>query len=87
MVESRGEADFAEESLSAYRLGELGAKDLERHVAVVPEIARQIDRGHAPGAELSLDAVSVGQRRRQFGERVGHCVPFVVGRESSWPLS
>jgi hypothetical protein len=50
----------------------------------MPEIARQVYRSHAPSAELSIDAVSVSQRRYQLGERVGHCVPSVVGRQSSW---
>ena len=34
---------------------ELGAQHLDRDLAVVPEVVREIDGRHAAGAELALD--------------------------------
>jgi hypothetical protein len=43
----------------AERGGDLGVHYLERHVAVVAEIVREIDRRHPPASELTLDHVPV----------------------------
>ena len=50
------------EPLGAEYGRELGLENFDRDVAVVLEILREVDRRHAAGAELALDAVSVGQR-------------------------
>ena len=55
---------FREEALGAERGGELGAQDLDGDVAIVLEVVREIDGGHAARAELALDAVAVGQSSR-----------------------
>ena len=75
MAESRGELDFAQEPVAAYRLGEVGSHDLDRDVAVMLEVAREVDRGHASRAEFALDAVAVGKSGR---ERL-KCAHFVTG--------
>jgi hypothetical protein len=36
-------------------------EDLEGDGAVVPEVAGQVDRGHAAAAELTLEPVAVGR--------------------------
>jgi hypothetical protein len=36
-------------------------ENLERHRAIVPEIARQIHGGHATAPELALEEVAVAQ--------------------------
>ena len=64
MLQLRRGADLAEEPLAAERGAELGVQDLDGDVAVVPEVVREVDRGHAAGAELALDAVAVGERGR-----------------------
>ena len=61
MVELGGDGDLAEEPLGAERVGELGVEDLDRHRAVVLEIVREVDGGHAALAQLPLDAVAVRQ--------------------------
>ena len=38
------------------------AQHLDRDLAVVLEVLRQVDRGHPACAELALEAVAVGQR-------------------------
>ena len=72
MGQPGGEADLALEALGAERGGELWAEDLERHRTVVTEIARQVDRGHAPAAELTLDRVPALQGGAQFGGPIRH---------------
>ena len=36
-------------------------QDLERHLALVPDIQRQVHGGHASGPELALDAKAIGE--------------------------
>ena len=60
MIEPSADRGSPEESLRAECSGDLGVHHLERHVAVVLEVVREIDRRHAAAAELTLDAVAVG---------------------------
>ena len=53
--------DLALEALGAERGGELGQEDLEGDRAVVAEVVRQVDDGHAAAAELALERVAVGE--------------------------
>ena len=71
MLQAGGDPDLLEESLRSERGGELGAQDLERDGAIVPEVVREVDHGHAAAAELALDAVAVGQGGREEGGCVG----------------
>ena len=61
VLEARGEPDLAQEALGAERIGELGVQHLERDRAVVPQVLREPDRGHAAAAELTLEGVPVPQ--------------------------
>ena len=70
MLEPGGELDLALEPLGAEGGGELGVEHLERDRPVVPEVAREIDRGHAPAAELALERVAVAQPFAQSRYRV-----------------
>ena len=67
-----GGLDLAEEPLGADHGGEFRPQHLDRHLAVVLEVLRQVDRGHAAGAELALDAVAVGQGLGQAGQWIRH---------------
>ena len=58
--------------------GELGAQDLERDRAVVPEVVGEVDRGHAAASELALEAVAVGQGDDRTSG-VAHEAPAVGG--------
>jgi hypothetical protein len=64
MLEPRGEPDLSEEALGPERVRQLGMEHLERHRAVVLEVAGEEDGGHAAAAELAL-------------ERVGRAQPFL----------
>ena len=48
-----------EEPLGAEHRAELGAEDLEGDLAIVLQVAGEVDDGHAAGAELALDDVAV----------------------------
>ena len=63
MLEVGGGLDLAQEALGADDGGEFGAEDLDGDGAIVLEVVREVDRGHAALAELALDAVAVGQCR------------------------
>src|SRR5437762_1981787 len=52
MLQARGDADLAEEALGAEHRAQLGIQDLERHIALVLEVAREIHRRHTAGANL-----------------------------------
>ncbi len=64
--------DLGEEPLGPDYRGEFGTQDLDRHVALVAQIAGQVDRRHPARAELALDPVAVGQGG---GERRHRGVP------------
>ena len=51
---------------------ELGVEDLEGDGAVVPEVAGEVDRGHAAAAELALEGVAAGERGAQGLGGSGH---------------
>ena len=60
MLEPGSELDLALEALGAERPGQVGMEHLERDGAVVPEVVGEVDRGHAPAPELTLEHVPVG---------------------------
>ena len=65
MIEPRRDLDLGEEALRAQHGAQLGPQHLERHLAVVLDVAREVDRGHAARAELALDGVAARQGRGQ----------------------
>ena len=72
MLQLRRGPDLAQEPLAAERRAEVGMQHLDGDVAIVLEVVREIDGGHAAGAELALDAVAVGEGGRESRERLGH---------------
>ena len=71
-----GGLDLAQEPFGADHGGEFGAEDLYRDVAVVFEITREIDRGHAALPELALDGVAVCEGSGESGGKLAHEPPF-----------
>ena len=63
MLQIRRGLDLGEEPLGADHRGELRPQHLDRDLAVVLEVLRQIHRRHAARAQLPLDAVAVGEGR------------------------
>ena len=63
MLEIGDDPDLTEESLGTERGGELGAENLERNLALVSQVAGEVDSGHATLSQFPLELVAVSQRR------------------------
>src|SRR5690242_895970 len=61
MLEASRKLDLALEPLGAQGGSELRVEDLQRDKAVVPEIPSQVDNGHPPAAEFTLDRVAAAR--------------------------
>ena len=71
MLEIGGGADLGQEAIRADDCSQLGAEDLDRDLAVVSQVMREVDGCHSAGAELALDLVAVGE---SFSKAVGGVV-------------
>ena len=76
MLQPRGEADLALEPLGAERDGQLRMEHLERDRAVVLEVVREKDGGHAPASDLALEGITTSQPSLEVRPQVCH-----VGQE------
>src|SRR5437762_1109546 len=72
MLEMGSDADLGEEAFDAHDGGELRVEDLEGDLAVVLEVAREVDRRHAAGADLALDDVAIGERTNELFSQLWH---------------
>ncbi len=86
MLKARGESDLFEESLRTQHRRELRVQYLHRDFAPVADVFGQVDGRHAARAELTLEAVTVGESRGERRRRRGH------GNESAangrqWPAA
>ena len=70
VIELRRDAHLLEEPVGADDGGEIGAEHLERDVAIVLEIAREVDGRHSSGAELATDPIASGHQLRQSAWRL-----------------
>ena len=59
MIESSRELDLALKAIRPEARGKLRVEHLERYRAIVPEIAREVDRGHPAAAKLALEHVAI----------------------------
>jgi len=70
MSEARGDPDLAQKTLGARRQ-EIRPHHLQRDRSIVCRVAREIDRGHAATADLTVDRISAGDGRGD-SSGVGH---------------
>jgi hypothetical protein len=63
MLKASRRLDLGKKAFSAEHRPELRVQYLDCDVAIVPEIAREIYRRHAAGAELAFHSVAIGERR------------------------
>ena len=61
MLELGRGLDLGEEAFAAEHGAEFGPEDLEGDGAIVLDVVGEIDRRHAAGTELTLQAVAVGE--------------------------
>jgi hypothetical protein len=71
MLKAGSEADLPLEPFGAEGDRQLRVQDLEGDVAIVLEIAREVDRGHTASPELALEHVAVSEGVRELGPNVG----------------
>ena len=72
VLEVGGELDLGQEPLGADHGRELRAQQLERDLAVVLQVLREVHRRHAAGADLTFDPVAVGERYLEAVLQLGH---------------
>jgi hypothetical protein len=71
MGERRRDPDLAGEPVGTQRGGELGPEHLDGHLALVPEVLGQVDRGHATPAQLALERIPAREGGGEAGELGG----------------
>lgn len=81
MLEVGRDLDLLHKALGAERMGQLLVQHFEGDWPIVPEIARQVDRGHAAPAELAFDQVAVTKRIAQgrVTDSHGNCLEGMGG--------
>ncbi len=72
MLQLRREPNFPQKAVTAQCRRNLRPHDLDRDLAVVLEIVRQIDSRHATAADLAIDRVAVGKGGLEVLKLVGH---------------
>jgi hypothetical protein len=65
MLQVSGDLDLLEEAIRPDDRGDLGPNDFDGYLALVLSVTRQVDRRHAPLAELALDFVAIGECRAE----------------------
>ena len=75
-------ADFREESLGAEGSGEVGMQHLDRDLARVLEVVREVDGGHPALPEFALEPVATAKCRRERRGHVAHRVSTVASNAS-----
>jgi hypothetical protein len=61
VLQAGGGLNLALEALGPESRSELGVEDFEGDRPLMPEIAREVDRGHAAAPQLALEHVAVTQ--------------------------
>jgi hypothetical protein len=69
--------DLALESLRSEGSRQLGVEDFQSDRAVVPQVVRQVDRGHAAPPKLALETVPISQATLEPLAEVCHVRPVV----------
>ena len=72
MPQIGGDLDLGQKAIGAEHRAELRLEHLDRDVAVVLQVVREVDGRHAAGAELPLDAVARAKGGLQTVQEVRH---------------
>ena len=76
MAQLCGDPDFPEEPLPAQGLRQMGMEDFYGDVAVVLEVAREVDHRHAAVAHLALNGVVLLEGGRELTLQVWHSLSW-----------
>ncbi|MEO8621396.1 MAG: hypothetical protein ABI625_10045 [bacterium] len=69
MLQRGGRPDLGQEALGAKHCCEVGAHHLDRDVAAMTLVAREIHCRHAAASELAHDVVAAGERDAALANR------------------
>jgi hypothetical protein len=69
--ETGGELYFANESVVFNRTSDIRMQHLDGDLAVVPNVIREVDCGHAPGAKFPINPIAECEGFADAGERAG----------------
>ncbi len=72
MLELGRHLDFPEEAIGTKRGGQFRPEHLDRHLAVVLEILRQVDGGHAALAQFAFETEVIGESGGDAVKLCGH---------------
>ena len=72
MLQVGRDPDLGQEAFDAEHGAEFRVEHLDGDRAVVADVVRQVDRGHAAGANLAVKSVAIVQRRREPVHGVTH---------------
>ena len=72
VLEVGGNPDLLQKPLGPQRGGQLGSEHLERDLALVPEVVREVNRGHPALAQFTVEAVAVSEGRGEVKRGVRH---------------
>ena len=61
VVQACGDFDFSEKAFRTEGGGQFRPKDLHRHLSLVLNVLRQVDRGHSTPADFTFNRIAVGQ--------------------------
>lgn len=80
MLEVCRHTDFSEEALDTHDRGQFGVEDLQRHAAIVLQIAREVDGRHPARANLAFDGVAIGERPDELFSQLWHGANVMLPR-------
>ena len=72
VLQPRGGADLGEKPFAAKRRTKVGVQHLDRDIALMLDVVREIHGGHAAGAEFARDAIAVGEGAGETVKWRGH---------------
>jgi hypothetical protein len=84
MLEACRDADLAQKPLGANRCGYFGVQQLDRYIAIVPEIPGEKDHRHSAPPKLTFEAIALAQRCPELLGRIlqrssrRECIPISV---------
>ena len=70
MVQVRRYTNLRKKSFGAQNCAEFAVEYLDRDIAIVPDVAGQINGSHSSGANLAQDFIAAGQSVIEFLRRV-----------------
>ena len=85
VLEVRGDADLAKESVGAERAGHFGMEHFDGDRPIVLDVVRQKHRRHAATSHLPLDGVDAGESILEQGTKIWHGCPVRRGEGRALP--